>query len=260
MDAVQVRQVSQNETVITYTLIRKNVKNINLSVKADESVHVSAHWRVPEEYIDDFIRSRIPFILQAIEKFKKSKKSEAHPQLQFISGEQIPFLGQKLTLQIAPADYRLIPKWIAQSQTGDIQYFSKNKYGEAVFCQDGRLHLHTTKMDDTLQKQHLYEAWQKIQAGMLCTQISKQYYPVFQTLGVAYPTIKIRKMTSRWGSCIPQKQKITFNSLLIEKPVASIEYVVVHEFSHFIHPDHSKAFHHFVEQILPDWRERKARL
>lgn len=260
MENVQIRQVSQGENVIPYTLTRKSVKNINLTVKADESVHVSAHWRVPEEYIDDFIRSRIPFILQAIEKFEKNKACNVQPKLQFINGEQIPFLGKKLTLQVAPADYRQIPKWIAQSQAGGILYLSKNKYGEAVFCQAGRLYLYTSDTEDCSHKQQLYEAWQKIQAGIICGQICEQYYPVFRKLGIAYPTIKIRKMTSRWGSCIPQKQKITFNSLLIEKPFASIEYVVVHEFSHFIHPDHSKAFHNFVEQILPDWRERKSRL
>lgn len=64
-------------------------------------------------------------------------------------------------------------------------------------------------------------------------------------------------MSSRWGSCIPGKQKVTFNSLLLEKPLESIEYVVVHEFSHFIHPDHSRAFYDFVARILPDWKNRK---
>ena len=53
---------------------------------------------------------------------------------------------------------------------------------------------------------------------------------------------------------MPGKHKITFNSLLLEKPLESIEYVVVHEFAHFIHPDHSKAFYAFVGQILPDWK------
>lgn len=59
---------------------------------------------------------------------------------------------------------------------------------------------------------------------------------------------------------MPGKHKITFNSLLLEKPLESIEYVVVHEFAHFIHPDHSKAFYAFVGQILPDWKERREKL
>jgi hypothetical protein len=36
--------------------------------------------------------------------------------------------------------------------------------------------------------------------------------------------------------------------------------VVVHEFTHFIHPNHSKQFWDFVTMMMPDWKERKAEL
>lgn len=258
MELTQQRQISQGEGAFQYTLIRKNVKNINLSVKSDGSVTVSANRRVPENYIDDFVRSKIPFIQKARNQVQKNRVRT--PALQFVTGEQVPYLGRHLTLQVRPADYRLIPGWMEKVQEGSITRFSKNKYGEAVFCWGDQLYLYTLEMEDAVHKQLLYESWQKIQAGILCDQLSRYYYPAFQKLGVAYPMIKIRKMSSRWGSCIPQKQKVTFNSQLLEKPLESIEYVVVHEFSHFIHPDHSKAFHSFVEQILPDWRIRRQRL
>lgn len=37
----------------------------------------------------------------------------------------------------------------------------------------------------------------------------------------------------------------------------AVEYVVLHEYCHFIHPDHSKAFYSLVEKLMPDWRQRK---
>ena len=37
-------------------------------------------------------------------------------------------------------------------------------------------------------------------------------------------------------------------------------YVVVHEFCHFIYPNHSKEFYRFLAMFIPDWKERKARL
>ncbi|MDE7310371.1 MAG: M48 family metallopeptidase [Eubacterium sp.] len=181
-------------------------------------------------------------------------------QQQFLTGEQLPYLGGTLLLQAGKADRRLVPEWIAQVQAGEITSFSRNNKGEAVFCKDGCLYLYAADGADTAYRRKLYDTWQKIQAGVLCERLSRQYYPVFEKLGVAYPKICIRRMSSRWGSCIPGKQKITFNSLLLEKPLESVEYVVVHEFSHFIHPDHSKAFYQFVEQILPDWKNRKAGL
>ena len=47
------------------------------------------------------------------------------------------------------------------------------------------------------------------------------------------------------------------NSRLIETPVCCIEYVVMHEFCHFIHPDHSRAFHALMTGMMPDWKQRK---
>lgn len=248
----------EGQEEISYLLIRKNVKNINLRIKSDGSVVVSANPSVPKKYIDDFVRSKIPFIQKARASIEKNKNGTA--ERRFVSGEQIPYLGETLFLQVEKADRRCIPMWLEQVQQGSITNFSRNNQGEAVYCKDGYLYLYTVYEDDVMYKSQLYDSWQKIQTGNLCDKISRQYYPVFEKLGVAYPKINIRKMSSRWGSCIPGKQKITFNSLLLEKPLDSIEYVVVHEFSHFIHPNHSRAFYQFVGQILPDWKMRKEKL
>ena len=90
--------------------------------------------------------------------------------------------------------------------------------------------------------------------------ICKEIYPLFKPYGVKYPLIKIRSMKSRWGSCQPQKGIITLNSNMIAAPREAIEYVVLHEFAHFIHPNHSKDFYGLVEKLMPDWKQRKAML
>lgn len=242
---------------ICYTLIRKNVKNINLSVKPDGTVVVSANPSVPEDYINAFVQSQIPFIQKARAKLQQSGQQA---KKQFVSGEELPYLGDFVYLKVEAANRLLIPVWIAGVQEGRITDFSRNDQGEAVFYKDGQLWMYTAHMENYAYKEQLYETWQKIQTGVLCQKISRKYFPVFEKMGVSYPEIKIRKMSSRWGSCIPAKHKITFNSLLLEKPLESIEYVVVHEFAHFIHPNHSKAFYHLVGQILPDYKARKTGL
>ena len=258
MNRMQLREVTLENDTVTYALIRKNVRNINLRVKPDGSVSVSAHPSVPEDCIDDFVRSKIPFILDSFDRMKE--ECAARAPLRFLTGERIPWFGGQLPLQVEQTRWQLPADWSRQREEGCITYFSRNKKGEAVFCRDGRLYLYTAQPEDELHKRQLYESWQKIQAKIICGQLCTQYYPQFQKLGVAWPVIKIRKMSSRWGSCIPGRQKITFNSQLVEKPLESIEYVVVHEFAHFIHPDHSRAFYGLVEQILPDWKARKERL
>ena len=40
-------------------------------------------------------------------------------------------------------------------------------------------------------------------------------------------------------------------------PLPAQEYVVVHEFCHFAHPDHSPAFWAAVAEVLPDYKQRE---
>ena len=93
------------------------------------------------------------------------------------------------------------------------------------------------------------------------TALSRQVFPAFaQVLGGRMPVIKVRAMTSRWGVCNPQRGQITFALALYNEPAAAQEYVVVHEFCHFLVPNHSPAFWAQVERLLPDWKARRALL
>ena len=74
---------------------------------------------------------------------------------------------------------------------------------------------------------------------------------------VPSPRIHIRSMDTRWGSCLPQKAIITLNRHLLEMPVSCIEYVVLHEFCHFLYPNHSKDFYAILSTLMPDWQQRK---
>ena len=66
-----IRSVKFNDNTIEYELQRKRVKNINLRVKSDGSVVVSANNRVSAQYIDSFVESKGEFILKAINGFDR---------------------------------------------------------------------------------------------------------------------------------------------------------------------------------------------
>ena len=90
------------------------------------------------------------------------------------------------------------------------------------------------------------------------TAMSDQVYPAFaQVLGGQKPTIKVRSMTSRWGVCAMSKRQITFALQLYNMPPAAQIYVVVHEYCHFLQPNHSPAFWAEVAKLLPDWKARR---
>jgi predicted metal-dependent hydrolase len=78
---------------------------------------------------------------------------------------------------------------------------------------------------------------------------------------VISPTaVRIHAMKTRWGSCNFKKGTLNFNLYLLDQPHECIEYVVMHEFTHFLHANHSKAFYDALAEKMPDWKERKARL
>ncbi len=82
-------------------------------------------------------------------------------------------------------------------------------------------------------------------------------YPYFEKLGVEYPEIRFRSMVSRWGSCNPSKKVLTFNTKLMYAPRECVEYVVMHEFCHFLQANHSKKFYAELEKICPDWKTKR---
>ena len=71
-----IREIIFKDNIIQYNLQYKNVKNINMRIKPDGSINVSANRRVSQKVIDDFINSKADFILRALEKYKNRPIAE----------------------------------------------------------------------------------------------------------------------------------------------------------------------------------------
>ncbi|MCH5325179.1 MAG: M48 family metallopeptidase [Eubacterium sp.] len=226
------RTVTANGIKITYELERKRVKNINMRIKRDMTVTVSASRAVPVGYIDGFVVSRADFILKTLEKFQAAPVPR---QRRYESGETYNILGSRKRLAVIHGD--------------------KNRaeiFGDVIIL---------TVIENNIEiKQRLFEALLRREFTDGVTRICRDIYPAFERRGVPFPTIRVRRMKSRWGSCIPPKQSVTFNLALAEVPIRCVEYVVAHELTHFLHPDHSRRFYDSLEKIMPDWKSRKTEL
>ena len=176
------REIILGDRTIKYDLQYKKVKNINLRIKPDGSINVSANKKVPQKVIDDFIISKADFILRALEKYKN-----------------MPVKEQK-------------------------QYYTEDELKELILA--------------------------------LCNNV----YPYYEKQGIKHPEIKFRKMVSRWGSCHTKKGILTFSTNLMYAPAECIEYVVWHEFTHFLQPNHSTRFYDQLAKVYPNWKECRKKL
>ena len=75
-----------------------------------------------------------------------------------------------------------------------------------------------------------------------------------------YPEIGCRIMKTRWGVCYTRKNRISISSYLIHYPFDCLEYIIVHELTHFIVPNHSKRFYSIVSNNMPDYKKAVEKL
>lgn len=85
------------------------------------------------------------------------------------------------------------------------------------------------------------------------------WYNVFEE-SIPIPILKIRKMTSRWGVCNIRSHNVTLNYELSKYDICCLDYVIVHELSHFIHHNHSRDFWSLVGKYYPRYKECKKML
>ena len=68
------------------------------------------------------------------------------------------------------------------------------------------------------------------------------------------PLLKIRKMKGKWGVCNITRKIVTLNLELIKLDIKYLDYVIVHELSHLIYPNHSKDFWNVVSKYCPNYK------
>lgn len=229
------RKVISDGKEIIYQLEQKPVKNLNLRIRKDGSVYVSANDLVPVSKVDEFVVSKGAYISASLQHFQELVQYRPQPK-QYISGETFYILGRGLRLKV-------------------LEGTKDEIHMDGVY-----ILLQVKDSADVNRKERIVTKFLNQQCKDQFGEIMAETYPLFQKYGVGQPTLRIRDMDTRWGSCLSKKGIITLNKRLLEAPRNCIEYVVMHEFCHFIHPNHSKEFYGFLTMLMPDWKERKVSL
>ena len=158
------------------------------------------------------------------------KKYASHER-EYVSGESFRFLGRDLRLKVTLGEKNAVDT-------------------------DGLYLFLTVKEDNEELKKRTVDAWFVKTCEREIVAICREIYRNFEKYDVEFPQIRFRSMVSRWGSCQAKRKVLTFNRRLIEMPKICVEYVVLHEFVHFLQADHSKRFYALMTMFMPDWKER----
>lgn len=238
------RTVETPYGMMSYEFTRKQVKNINMRVKPDGTVSVSASTRVSLSYIDGFVIEKAEFITDALKRFESITPTVPQNQV-YAHGSTIFYLGYNLTL-----DVRGVTS-VTHLQKGKLPVPHLEGTSLYVVCDEPE--------NPTCVKEQVYAFYTQEQTRIFTILMEKHQYQM-ASLNIPQASLKILTMKSRWGTCHTRKHVITLNSKLILTPYSAIDYVVLHEFCHFIHANHSKEFYGLVAQYMPDWKVQREEL
>jgi predicted metal-dependent hydrolase len=218
---------------IPYTLRFSARKTLAISVYPDESVKIIAPIGYSCERTNHALKRRIRWILRQRRFFERF--GPRTPARRYVNGETHLYLGRQYRLRIL--------------------YVETN----VVKLTRGRIVLMTAKTSTTADRAALLQRWYTARAHAKFADRLVAVFPPFERLGAAQPALAVRNLSRRWGSLTPSG-RMALNWNLVRAPVACIDYVIAHELCHLVRADHSPAFFELLERIMPDWKERKARL
>ena len=104
-----------------------------------------------------------------------------------------------------------------------------------------------------MNKDFNIDKWYKSKAEILFKNRLESKYNEYNR-SIPHPTLKIRKMKTRWGVCNIKTHNITLNLELIKRDTKYLDYVIVHELSHLVHANHTKRFWACVEENYPNYK------
>ena len=164
------------------------------------------------------------------------------------------FASKNYIQSLLDKNYDVIKKMIEknnQKLERSNKFYYLNKEYDIIFVNYCDIEINDNKI--FVKSEDYLNRWLKKNTEIIFKERLDYIYNLFEE-NIPYPKLKIRKMKTRWGVC-NKNNSITLNSELIKYGYEQIDYVIVHELSHFIHFDHSKIFWLQVSKYCPNYKE-----
>lgn len=218
---------------IDIELIRKNIKNIHLSVHPpDGRVRLSVPKRMDDEAVRLFVISKLSWINKHK---KKYSLQERQAEIEFLSGESHYFLGSRYILNIIETTGK------QRVQLRDDKYID----------------LYVRENSTKEKREKIMLEWYRQKLKMLIPGYIEKWENI---IGVRVNDWGVKLMKTRWGTCNIRDKRIWINLELAKKNVTCLEYIVVHEMVHLLERYHNDVFKGYMSEFLPNWKSIKEEL
>lgn len=212
--------------MLKYTLIRSRRKTAAIHITKDAVVEVRAPLKMPKTYIDEFVASKEEWITAHLTRRERLNNEKAAFALNY--GDAVTLCGRAYPIR---------------AKDGKRSGFD----GESFYLPPGLPH-----GDIKQAVVQIYKATAKHMLREKTGEYAKR-------MNVKPEAVKITSAKTRWGSC-SGKNSLSFSWRLVMADESVIDYVVVHELAHIREHNHSPRFWAVVEDLLPDYRQRKLKL
>ena len=217
---------------LQFEVTRKRIRHLYLRILAkDRSLKISAPMGTSEREIRRFVEVKFPWIQKKMKKFENRKQE---PEFQYVDGEQIPIWGKTFEL-------RLLRGGIATKAYTHINIMMLNVRGTST----------------VEKREKAVETFYREEVKREVDRLIKKWEPV---IGVKVAEFGVKKMKTRWGTCNIRDRRIWLNLRLAKYDPKALELVVVHEMVHLLERLHNKRFYNFMDEFLPDWKQRSMEL
>ncbi|MCC0627959.1 MULTISPECIES: M48 family metallopeptidase [unclassified Clostridioides] len=234
---VDILNVTFRGKEIKAILVYKNRKNISIKIDSFGKVIIISPPKISKKIIKDIIIEKGDWILKKLEKYED--REEVYRQRMFITGEKFLYLGK---------EYHLVIKKLLED--------SVKKSNCRINIDESQIIIQTNDVSTEFIKKSL-KSWYKMESERIVLERIDFLKSNCEIMNQLIPaSVKVKEQKKRWGSCTSQKN-IYINSKISMARLDVIEYVIIHEFSHLAHMNHSKKFYDLVKSIMPDYKDKE---
>ena len=219
---------------------KKTARKVIIKVHSDQRVVATVPHDASDEAIQDAMHKRARWIWQSIDEFAKQKDTVLPKR--YVSGETQFYLGKRYVLKI-----------INDTEQAPNVKLSRGKLNVTI------KHEESKNIDDRLVKiKPLIDKWYQRKAKAIFHERLAELLPK-ATWVTGIPSFRVMAMKKQWGSC-STKGNLMLNPHLVKAPKECIDYVILHELCHIAEHNHSERFWRLLTQVMPNWKEVKAKL